>query len=53
VSKKGAFENYALWSEQIFIVSSGLTSFSSAGGLGAREGGKVEAEGARLGGISQ
>jgi hypothetical protein len=35
------------------MVSGGHTSFSSAKGVGAREGTAVETDGARLGGISR
>ena len=35
------------------MVSGGLTSLSSAEGVGAREGTVVETDGARLGGISR
>lgn len=51
MSKKGAFESYCLESQRNFMVSGGLTSLSSAEGVGAREGTVVETDGARLGGI--
>jgi hypothetical protein len=53
VSKKGAFESYCLESQRNSMVSGGLTSLSSAEGVGAREGTVVETDGARLGGISR
>ena len=55
MSKKGAFESYCLQVEnqRISMVSGGLTSLSSAEGVGAREGTVVETDGARLGGISR
>ena len=53
MSKKGAFEIYCFESQRNSMVSGGLTSLSSAGGVGAREGAVVETDGARLGGISR
>ena len=51
VSKKGAFESYCLESQRNAVVTGGLTSFSSAEGVGGREGTLVETDGPRLGGI--